>query len=91
MRNDGDQLLAEHVQRIAWEACRLDVAVVHGSGHGGTSNQVGAVFRKQHTFADCVDGVARAADALHAARNRGRSLDLNDQIDRSHVDAEFES
>jgi hypothetical protein len=52
---DGDELLAEHVQRIAWEAGRLDVAFVHGVGNGGTGNQVGAVLREKNAFADGID------------------------------------
>ena len=36
------------------------------------------------------DGVARAADPLHARRDRGRRLDLDDEIHRAHVDAELE-
>jgi hypothetical protein len=34
--------------------------------------------------------VAGAADALHAAGDRGRSFNLDDEIDGAHVDAEFE-
>ena len=87
--HDGDQLLAENVERIAREAGRLDVAFVHRPGHGGTGDQVGAVFGKQNAFAHRIDGVAGAANALHAAGDRGRRFDLDDEIDGSHVDAEF--
>src|SRR5690348_3742557 len=31
-----------------------------------------------------------AANALHPTRDRGWRLDLNDQVDRAHVDAKFE-
>ena len=34
--------------------------------------------------------MAGAADALHAAGDGGRRLDLDDQIDGAHVDAELE-
>ena len=34
--------------------------------------------------------MSSAAHALSGARNRRRSLDLNHQIDRAHVDAQFE-
>ena len=37
-----------------------------------------------------VDAVARATDPLHAAGDRGWRLDLDDEIDRAHVDAELE-
>ncbi len=35
--------------------------------------------------------VAGAPDPLHAARNRRRRFDLHHQIDRSHIDAEFQT
>src|SRR4051812_10423733 len=34
--------------------------------------------------------MARATDALHAARDRRRRLDLHDEVDRAHIDAELE-
>jgi len=34
--------------------------------------------------------VPRAADALKAARDGLRGLDLEDEVDRAHVDAELE-
>ncbi len=91
MGDDSDQLLGEDVEGVAREAGGLDVPLVHGLGDGGTGDQVGAVFRKQNALADGVDRVAGAADTLHAAGNRGWGLDLDDEIDRAHVDAEFES
>ncbi len=90
MGDDGDQLLGEHVEWIARKACGLDVALVHGAGDGGAGDEVGAVLGKENAFADGVDVVAGAADALHAAGNRGRSFDLDDEVDGAHVDAEFE-
>ena len=36
------------------------------------------------------DLMAAAADPLQAARHRRRRLDLDDEIDRAHVDAELE-
>ncbi len=36
------------------------------------------------------DLVAGAADALHAAGDRGRGFDLDDEVDGAHVDAELE-
>src|SRR5437016_3968000 len=39
---------------------------------------------------DLLDAVAGAPDALHAARDRRRRLDLDDEIDGAHVDAELE-
>ena len=83
-------LLGEDVEGIAREAGGLDVALVHGAGDGGAGDEVGAVFGEENAFADRVHVVAGAADALHAAGDRGRSFDLDDEIDGAHVDAEFE-
>ena len=47
-------------------------------------------FGKQDPARDLADRVARAADPLHARRDRRRRLDLDDQIDGAHVDAELE-
>ena len=90
MGDDGDELLGEDVERVAREAGRLDVALVHGAGDGGTGDQVGTVFGKENALADGIDRVAGAADALHAAGDGRRRLDLDDEIDGAHVDAEFE-
>ncbi len=91
MGADGNQLLAEDVEGVAREAGGLDVALVHGAGDGGAGDEVGAVLGKENAFADGVDRVAGAADALHAAGDRRRRFDLDDEIDGAHVDAKFES
>ena len=90
MRDDGDDLLREHVERIAQEARGFDVAFVHGAGDGGAGDEIGAVLREDDAVRWRADLVAGAADALHAAGDRGRSLDLDDEIDGAHVDAELE-
>ena len=90
MGADGDELLAEDVEGVARETGRLDVAFVHGAGNGGAGDQVGPVLGKQNPLADGVDRVAGPADALHAAGDRRRRFDLDDEIDGSHVDAEFQ-
>ena len=88
--DDGDQLLGEDIEGVAGEAGGLDVALVHGAGDGGAGDEVGAVLGEENAFADGVDMMAGAADALHAAGDRGRGFDLDDEIDGAHVDAEFE-
>ena len=90
LRHHRDHLLRQHVQRIARIARRLHVALVHGARHGGAGHQVGAVLGEDDALADRVHVMPRAPDALHAARDRGRRLDLDHQIDRAHVDAQFE-
>ena len=90
MGDDGHDLLGEDVEGVAGKAGGLDVALVHGAGDGGAGDEVGAVFGEEDAFADSVDRVAGAADALHAAGDRGRRFDLDDEVDGAHIDAEFE-
>ena len=71
-------------------AGRLDGAVVHRLRDGRARHEVAAELREDDAFADRVDLMAAAADALQAARHRRRRLDLHDEIDGAHVDAELE-
>ena len=64
----------EDVEGVAREARGLDVRLVHGAGDGGAGDEVGAVFGEEDAFADGADGVAGAADALHAAGDGGWRL-----------------
>src|SRR5579859_2306312 len=64
--------------------------LVHGAGDGSTGDEVGAVIGEDDAFGNRSDGVAGAADALHAAGDRGWRFDLDDEIDGTHVDAELE-
>jgi len=86
----GDDLLRQHVERVARVARRLDLAPVHRPCHRRGGHQVAPVLREDDPLADRIHLVARAADALHAARNRRRRLDLDDEIHRAHVDAQLE-
>jgi hypothetical protein len=49
------------------------------------------VLGEDHARGDRADLVAGAADALQPAGHRRRRLDLDDQVDRAHVDAELEA
>ena len=89
-RHHRDDLLREHVERIARIAARFDARLVHRAGDGGARDQVAAEFRDDDAAAGGADGVAGASDALHPARDRWRRLDLDHQIDGPHVDAELE-
>src|ERR1022692_3615621 len=91
MRHDGNQLLGQHVEGVARVARGFDVALVHGAGYGGTGYQIGAVFGEENSLANRVYMMAGAADALHAAGDGGRGLDLNDEGNGAHIDAQFQS
>ena len=86
----GDDLLGEHVERVAQVAGRLDLAVDHPPGDDGRFEQVAAVLREDRPTRRLADLVAGAADALQAAADRAGRLDLDDEVDRAHVDAELE-
>ena len=55
------------------------------------ADQVGAVLGEQHAAGDLADLMAGPADALQPAGHRRRRLDLDHQVDRAHVDAEFQA
>jgi hypothetical protein len=83
-------LLGEHIQRIARDPRGFDCAGAHALDDDCRFEQVAPVFRKDLALADRVDGVAGTADALQAAGDRRWRLDLDDQVDRAHVDAQLE-
>ena len=89
-RRHRHDLLRDDVERVAGIAGRFDRAVVHRLRDGGAGDQIAAELREDDAFADGVRLVAAAADALQAAGDRRRRLDLHDQVDRAHVDAELE-
>ncbi len=89
-RHHGDDLLRQHVERIARIADALHFALVHGARDGGAGHQIAAKLREDDGRTDAADMMAGAADALHAARHRRRRFDLHHQIDRAHIDAQFE-
>ena len=61
------------------------------SNDDGRLDEVTAVLGEDLADARLSDLVAGAADALHARGNRRRSLDLDDEVDGAHVDAELEA
>ena len=69
---------------------RLHLPLIHGARDRGARNQVGAILGKDDGVAHGADVMAGASHALHAAGDRRRRLNLDDQINRAHVNAEFE-
>ena len=90
--HDGhrDELLGEDVERVARDDGRLDGAFVHASRHDGRLEQVAAVLREDDALARRADLVPGPADPLQAAGHARRALDLDDEIDGAHVDAELQ-
>jgi len=64
---------------------------MHGSRYGCAGDKVCPIFGEKNALTDCIDRMAGTANALHAACDGGWSFDLNDKVDGTHVDAEFES
>ena len=86
-----DDLLREHVERVARVTHLLDQALAHAPHHDRGLEQIAAVLREDLAGARLADLVAGATDALYSACDRTGRLDQHDQIDRAHVDAELEA
>jgi hypothetical protein len=68
----------------------LDEPVVHALHDHRGLEQVAAVLREDLAPARLAHLVAGPADALQARGDRARRLDLDDEVDRAHVDAQLE-
>ncbi len=90
-RRHRHDLLGEDVERVGGHRQLLDRAGAHPLHGDGCLEQVGPVLGQDHPAGDLADLVAGAPDPLHAARDRRRRLDLHDQVDGTHVDAELET
>ena len=88
---DRDDLLRQHVEGVAWDLRLLDLAAAHRARDDRGLEQVGAELREDAALRDRAQLVPRASDALQAARDRLRRLDLDHEVDRAHVDAELEA
>ncbi len=84
-------LLGEHVERGVGQVQRLDLAGEHALDDHRGLHEVAAELGEEHPAAHRTDLVAGAAHALQPGRDRGRRLDLHDEVDRAHVDAELEA
>jgi len=89
-QTDRYQLLRQDIQRIAQPRERLDECLLHALHDGGAFQQIAARGRKEDPAAGRSDAVARPADALQGTRHRPGSLRLDHQVDRPHVDAQFQ-
>ncbi len=89
-RHDGDDLLGQNVQRVARHARRLDGPLGHAARDHRRLQQIGAMLGEDAADASRAHLVAGAPDALQPARHAARRLDLDDQIDRRHVDPQLQ-
>ena len=86
----GHDLLGQHVERVAGVAGVLDEPLLHAVDHDRGLDQVVAVLREELAPAGLAHLVAGPADALQAPAHRAGRLDLDDEVDGAHVDAELE-
>ncbi len=89
-RDAGDDLLRQHVERVARHDRLLDQRLAHPLRDDGRLEQVGAELREDPALRGLADAVPGAADPLKAACDRLRRLDLKHEVDGAHVDAELE-
>ena len=85
------RLLGQNVEGVGRNPHGFDGPGQHPLGGDRAVDQVGAVLGQQHAAGDLTDLMAGPADPLQAAGHRRRRLHLNDQIDRAHIDAEFQT
>ena len=71
-RHHRDDLLRQHVERVARESKRLDAAFLHALGDHGSGHEVAAMLGEHDAFADSADLVTGAADPLQSARDARR-------------------
>ena len=90
-RGVGDELLGEHVERVAEVVGALDRAVEHAPCDDGRLEEVAAVLRVDRAAAGLAHLVTGPPDALQPATDRAGGLDLDDEVDGAHVDAELEA
>ena len=85
-----DDLLGEHVERVAGHDGRLDRPVVHALDDDRRLEEVAAELREEDALRGLADLVAGSPDPLQARCDARRRLDEDDEVDRAHVDAQLE-
>ncbi len=90
-RRAGHDLLGEDVERVGGDREGLDRAAAHPLDRDRGLREVAAVLGEEDAAADLAHLVAGPADPLEGAGDAGGRLDLDDQVDGTHVDAELEA
>jgi hypothetical protein len=89
-RRFGGDLLRQDVQGVPRAADGLDRAFLHGLRRGGAGQKIPPELREEDPARRRVRHVPRPPHALERRGDRRRRFDLDHQIDRPHVDPEFE-
>jgi hypothetical protein len=83
-------LLREHVQRVPGDHGRLNLSGPHPLRDDRALEQVGPELGEDAATADVADRMTRPPDSLETPRHGLRRLDLDDEVDRAHVDPELQ-
>ncbi len=86
----GHDLLRQHIQAERRHPQLFDPTQPHLAGHHGLFEQVGLGLGDQPALARLTHEMPGPADPLQTAGHLARRFDLADQVDRSHVDPEFQ-
>ncbi len=86
-----DDLLGQDVERVPQVARRFDEAFAHSLYDHGRFDQIAPMLGEHGAPTRLADLVSGATDALQTAADGTRRLDLDDQIDGTHVDTELEA
>jgi len=84
-----DDVLREHVERLRGYRDDSTAPSVHGARNRGACNEIAAELEKMIPSLTGPPGVRRGRYA-GGRRPRRAALDLDDEIDGAHVDAELE-
>ena len=85
-----DDVLGEHVERVARDHRLLDLAGAHPLGDDRALEQVGAELGEDPALGDGAELVSGAADPLDPPGHGLRRFDLDHEVDRAHVDPQLE-
>ena len=90
-RAHGHDLLGQDVERVAGDPGLLDEARLHPLDDDRGHDQVAPELGEDAALRRLAHLVAGPADALQPAGDRRRRLDLHDEVDGAHVDAQLEA
>jgi hypothetical protein len=88
--HDRDDLLRQHVERVARKARGLDLAAAHAARGLRARQQIATVLGEDRAARVAAHLVVGAPHALDAGRDRGRRFDLHHQLDGADVEAQLE-
>ena len=83
-------MLREHVERLARDNRLLDLPGAHALCDHSALEQVASELREDAALRGGAELVAGAPDPLQPSRHRFRRLDLDHQVNSTHVDSELE-